>query len=155
MKQKNIALVCLVSAAVASMCYARPEFTLALFSASSTNSGYPQVMLDDMRAAGYSGFRMVGSRCKKPELGDAAAWYDGYGGFTCKSFLTQYKVSEEEYNNVQDAAEREQLMALGMPKKIVHEWQRALLRSPLVRFRGGGGQAGWLRHFRLAPVPVG
>jgi len=113
------------------------KVTLALFSASSTNSGYPQVMMDDMLAAGYENFRMIGSRCKKPELGDAAAWYDGYGGFTCHSFLTQYKVSEEEYDNVQDAAEREQLKALGMPKKIVHEWQKALLRSPLVQFRDG------------------
>ena len=113
------------------------KVALALFSASSTNSGYPQAMMDDMLDAGYANFRMVGSRCRNPDLGKRAAWYDGYGGFTCRSFLTQYKVSEEEYDNVQDAAEREQLKALGMPTKVVHEWQKALLRSPLVQFRNG------------------
>lgn len=115
------------------------KLTFALFAASLTNSGFPQFLLDDMRAAGFAGMRMVGSRTfpKTDRKGDDLAGYDGYGGYTCKTFLTHYKVSESEYANVQDAAEREQLKALGLPEKIVHAWQLDLLRSPLVQFRDG------------------
>ena len=113
------------------------KLVLSTFAASSSNGGYPQYMMDVMREAGFTGYRMIGTRCKNPALGEKAAWYDGYGGFTCTSFLTRYKLSVEEYDNVHDAAEREQLKNLGMPEKIVNAWQKDLLRSPLVQFRNG------------------
>ena len=113
------------------------KFVLSTFAASASNGGYPQYMMDDMREAGFSGYKMIGTRHMPGRKGTDVAYYDGYGGYTCTAFLTQYKVSEAEYDNVQDAAEREQLRSLGLPVKIVKAWQQDLLRSPLVQFRNG------------------
>ncbi|MCQ2389919.1 MAG: hypothetical protein MJ240_00735 [Kiritimatiellae bacterium] len=112
--------------------------TLALFAASITNSRYQDQLLADMREAGYANYVPVGARKGKPiKEGELVADHDGYGGYTFNTFLTRYKVSNEEIEHIQDAAEREQLKSLGLPEKIVHAWQRALLRSPLMRFRNG------------------
>ena len=108
--------------------------TLALFADSLTNCKYQDRILADMREAGHLNFRSVGTRSSKSST---SAAHDGYGGFTCKTFLTRYCVSEDEFAHTQDAAEREQLKALGTPEKIIYEWQRGLLRSPLVVFRDG------------------
>lgn len=108
--------------------------TLALFADSGTNCRFQDRIRDDMHAAGFAGYRPIGSR-KAAHSGGVP--HDGFGGYTCRTFLTHYSVSEEEIAHVQDAAEREQLLALGVPTKIVHDWQRGLLRSPLVQFRNG------------------
>ena len=109
------------------------KVTLALLGDSLTNCGYQDQVLKDMRLAGYSGYTPVGSRAMTAD----GARHDGYGGYTFDAFLTRYRVSDEEIAHVQDQAEREQLATLGVPVKIVHAWQRDLLRSPLVKFEGG------------------
>ena len=108
--------------------------TFALFGDSLTNSKFQDRILADMLEAGLANFVPVGSR-RSENPGSAA--HDGFGGYTCDAFLTRYKVSDEEIVHIQDAAEREQLKVLGVPEKIVHDWQRDLLRSPLVAFRDG------------------
>ena len=110
------------------------RITLALFGDSLANSRFQDRILADMREAGHANYTPVGSR--KGTRPDTAA-HDGFGGYTCDAFLTRYAMAEDEVANVQDAAEREQLKSLGTPEKIVHEWQRGLLRSPLVAFKGG------------------
>lgn len=112
----------------------KKRLTLALFADSLTNSRYQDRMLAQMRKAGFEGYTPVGSR---KGLHEGAAAHDGFGGYTCGAFLSYYTVSEEEFNHVQDDAEREQLKALGVPVKVIHDWQRGLLRSPLVQFRDG------------------
>ena len=109
------------------------KVTLALFGDSLTNCGYQDQILKVMREAGYTGYTPVGLRAATPDR----AKHDGYGGYTFDTFLTRYKVSDEEIAHIQDGAEREQLKALGVPEKIVHDWQRNLLRSPLVKFENG------------------
>lgn len=106
------------------------DVSVAILGDSLTNSGFQQFLYDDMKAAGLTGYRQVGSR-------GGTGKHDGYGGFSFRTFLTRYMISDEEYANVQDAAEREQLKALGTPEKIIHDWQRDLLRSPLVQFKDG------------------
>ena len=110
------------------------RITLALFGDSLANSRFQGRILADMREAGHANYTPVGSR--KGTRPDTAA-HDGFGGYTCDAFLTRYAMAEDEVANVQDAAEREQLKSLGTPEKIVHDWQRGLLRSPLVAFKGG------------------
>lgn len=110
------------------------RMTLALLGDSLTNCRFQDQVFRDMREAGLVGYVPVGAR--RPEV-EGGVPHDGYGGYTFDTFLTRYTVSDEEVVNVQDAAEREQLKALGMPVKIIHAWQRALLRSPLVKFENG------------------
>ena len=114
----------------------RPERTsrLALFADSLTNSGYQDELFRVLRADGFSGYTPVGSR--RPRLAGRVP-HDGYGGYDCKAFLSYYNVTEEEFARVQDSAEREQLKALGVPVKVVAEWQRELLKSPLVTVENG------------------
>ena len=129
------------------------RLTLALFGDSLTNCRYQDRILADMREAGFANYTPVGMR--KGGHADAAA-HDGYGGYTCDSFLTHYRVSEEEVANIQDAAEREQLKALGTPTKIIHAWQRDLLRSPLVAFRNGKKEvdvSAWLAKVNDGAAP--
>ena len=117
---------------------AERKITLALLAASITNSRYQDQLYRDVVAAGYTNYTPVGTRGNVDTLRKGILVpFDGFGGFTFGTFLTRYKISDEEYANVQDAAEREQLKALGAPEKIVMAWQRNLLRSPLVQFRNG------------------
>ena len=109
------------------------KVTLALLGDSLTNCRYQDQVLKVMREAGYAGYTPVGSRAFSKD----GAKHDGYGGYAFGTFLDHYKVSEEEAAHIQDQAEREQLAALGMPVKIIHDWQRDLLRSPLVKFEKG------------------
>lgn len=108
--------------------------TMALLGDSLTNAGYQDHLFRVMRNAGYSSYRPIGARKSSAKDG---VCYDGYGGYTFESFLTRYALSEEEVNNIQDAAEREQLRTLGLSVKVVSERQRQLLRSPLVRIEDG------------------
>ena len=107
--------------------------TLALFGDSLTNCGFQDQVLKTMREAGYVGYEPVGAR----DPGGNRAKYDGYGGYTFKSFFTRYAVSEAEIANVQDEAERAQLLALGTPVKVVDASRSRLLKSPLVRIKNG------------------
>ena len=110
------------------------RLTLALFGDSLTNCKFHDRILADMLEAGYVNYTPVGSRrASYPGF----APHDGFGGYTCRSFLTHYRISEEEMANIQDEAEREQLKVLGTPEKIIRAWQRDLLRSPLVAFKTG------------------
>ena len=109
------------------------KVTLALLGDSLTNCGFQNQICKDMHEAGYVGYTPVGSRAAN----EKSVRHDGYGGYTFSTFLDHYQVSEEEVGHLQDAAEREQLKALGMPVKIIHDWQRDLLRSPLVKFENG------------------
>lgn len=116
----------------------------ALFADSLTNSGYQNELFRVLRADGFAGYVPVGSRKSKLAGG---VRHDGYGGYDCKAFLEYYAVTEDEVERVQDAAEREQLLSLGVPVKVVKEWQRELLKSPLVGFSGGRKKvdvAGWI-----------
>lgn len=109
------------------------KVTLALLGDSLTNCGYQDQIFKVMREAGYSGYTPIGSRAPAPDR----VKHDGYGGYSFNTFLTWYTVTDDEFDHVQDAAEREQLKSLGVPVKIIHEWQRDLLRSPLVKFEKG------------------
>ena len=108
------------------------RITLALLGDSLTNGLYQDRVFEAMRSAGFGGYEPVGSRALNGKVK-----HDGYGGYTFYTFLTWYKVSEEEVARVQDAAEREQLKVLGVPEKIIHGWQKDLLRSPLLKFENG------------------
>ena len=114
-------------------------FSVALFFGSIVNSHFQDQAYKDVLEAGWTNCIPVGSR--KATVKAAADLplvpHDGFGGYTFSSFLTQYAVSEDEFAHVQDEAERKQLLSIGVPKKIVHDWQRGLLRSPLVQFRNG------------------
>lgn len=109
------------------------KVTLALLGDSLTNCGYQDQIFKVMREAGYTGYTPVGSRAPAPDR----VKHDGYGGYSFDTFLTWYTVADEEFEHVQDAAEREQLKSLGVPVKVIYEWQRDLLRSPLVKFENG------------------
>lgn len=129
------------------------RLTFALFGDSLTNCKFQDAILADMREAGHSNYMPVGTR-NGASPGSAA--HDGFGGYTCDAFLLRYKVSDEEVENIQDAAEREQLKALGMPEKIIHAWQRDLLRSPLVVFRNGRKEVdvpAWLNKVNAGAAP--
>ena len=118
----------------------------ALFADSLTNSGYQNELFRVLRADGFAGYIPVGSRKSKLAGG---VRHDGYGGYDCKAFLEYYAVTEDEVDRVQDAAEREQLLSLGVPVKVVKEWQRELLKSPLVSFVDGRkvvDVAGWIER---------
>ena len=149
----------LVAAVTSAVCVAAVptdasrRMTTALLGDSLTNARYQDHVCKVMRAADYSGYRPVGAR--KPASRDGV-WYDGYGGYSFDSFLTRYALSEEEVNNIQDAAEREQLKALGLSVKVVSERQRQLLRSPLVRLDGGKKVVdvqGWLDRINGGAAP--
>ena len=129
------------------------RLTFALFGDSLTNCKFQDAILADMLEAGHTNYTPIGTR-KGSYPGSAA--HDGFGGFTCDAFLTRYKVSDEEVGHIQDAAEREQLKALGMPEKIIHAWQRDLLRSPLVVFRNGQKEVdvpAWLAKVNAGVAP--
>lgn len=119
---------------------------LALFADSLTNCGYQDELFRILRADGFTGYSPVGSRRGK---GPGKVPHDGYGGYDCKAFLTTYSVSEDELSRVQDEAERSQLASLGVPATVVDEWQRELLKSPLVGLSGGKKVVdvpGWIRR---------
>ena len=108
---------------------------LATLAASLTGSRYPDFVLEGMKADGYPGFREVGSHSGggNPVVTGGPA-HDGYGGFTFGCFLSRWMMHESELPLLQDAAERDQLKALGL---VGAKRKSYALRSPLVRIENG------------------
>lgn len=113
--------------------YAGRRITMALFGDSLVNCYYQDWIEKDMRSSGFPSFTMIGSHSNGPN----GTKHDGYGGYTFDSFLTRYAFAEDEIEHAQDDSERAQMRALGVPEKIIHGWQRELLRSPLLRLENG------------------
>ena len=109
------------------------RIAVALFGDSLTNCRWQDRVYEVMRMRGLNGYSPVGARrSENPDV-----MYDGYGGFTFETFLERYGFAEDEISSVQDKAEREQMLALGTPKKMANERQRDLLKSPILRFENG------------------
>ena len=127
---------------------------VALFADSLTNSRYQDELYKVLRGDGFTGYTPVGSRRPK----DGGVPHDGYGGYDCGAFLSYYNMTEDEVSRVQDAAEREQLLSLGVPVKVIAEWQRELLKSPLISVVQGRKRVdvpGWIgRAGGVAPDVV-
>ena len=107
--------------------------TLALFGDSLTGCGYQDQAMEDIRKAGWVNYTPVGTR----RLKENGALHDGYGGWSYNSYLKEYMLGKEEYANVQDEAEREQLKALGVPVAKLESWQTDLRRSPILKMEKG------------------
>ena len=112
------------------------KITLALLAASSVSSGYPQWLMETMHANGFANYTPVGTyhRCGLPVKPGLAA-SDGYGGWAWQTFLTQWAYSDEEFQNVQDQAEKEHMKLLGI--KTAAQSRKYQLRSPLLKAVGG------------------
>ena len=118
------------------------KITLALLGASGTNCRYQDRVMEQMRRNGFSGYTPVGSRHPEKstgvcESGEFIAAHDGYGGYSWGSFLTRYALTVDEIDNVQAAAEREQLKSFGVKLAPGNEWRKSLLKSPLLRIKDG------------------
>lgn len=115
------------------------KFSVALFTASISNAHFQDQAYKDVIDAGWTNCIPVGSHKAKYKGADDLPLipHDGYGGYTFDTFLTYYNITQEEYEHVQDEAERKQLLSLGTPAKDVEEWQKELMKSPLVKFRDG------------------
>ena len=115
--------------------------TVAILSASCTNSLFQDQLRNRLVEAGFTNYFAVGSHSGfsassvcEPEK---HAPHDGYGGFCWGDFLTRYTMTVDEINNEQAEAERDQLVHLFATKiPEGQEWRKALLRSPLVRRDG-------------------
>jgi len=118
---------------------ARPV-TVAILSASCTNSLWQDQLRKRLLEAGFANYLAVGSHSGgssspvcEPEK---HAPHDGYGGYAWGDFLTRYALTVDEIDNEQAAAEKEQLMKLfGVKLAPGNEWRKALLKSPLVRIK--------------------
>ncbi len=112
------------------------KITLALLSASSGGSGYTQFLLETMHQTGYTNYTPVGTyhRCGLP-LKPGLAPSDSYGGWSWRNFLTTWKYSRDEFNNVQDQAEKEQMKLLGV--STLDQRNDYRLKSPLLNVKNG------------------
>ena len=136
---------------------ANPErkITLALLADSGINCGYPQHLMKLMHSQGFPNYMPVGSLSGVNQLakpGEAA--HDGYGGFSWNSFLSRWFYSEEELPPVQQAAEREQMLKLGVRK--LPKSQAWRLRSPLLKLENGKkilDIPGWLARINQGKTP--
>ena len=116
--------------------------TLALLADSLTNCLYQDRLLDNMREAGFSGYRPVGSRTgySASPVGTFApgkAAHEGYGGYSRRGFLNTYAYTTDEIDNLQSEAERRQLEKDGVKIEPGKEWRRHLLKSPLLKMVKG------------------
>lgn len=131
------------------------KITLALLAASGVNCHYPQHLLKVMREAGFVNYTPVGNHAgagQKPVPGGIA--HDGYGGFSWESFLTRWLFSAEELPQAQNAAEREQMKAIGVSK--LPKSQAYRLRSPLLKIVNGKKVLdipGWLKKINQGKAP--
>ena len=131
------------------------KITLALLAASGVNSRYPQHLLKVMREAGFINYTPVGRHAgsgRKPVPGGIA--HDGYGGFSWGCFLDRWLYSAEELPQAQNAAEREQMKALGVSK--LPKSQAFRLRSPLLSLVNGKPVLdipGWLKVINQGKAP--
>ena len=110
------------------------KITLALLSASSGGSGYTQFLMETMHQTGYINYTPVGTyhRCGLP-LKPGLAPSDSYGGWAWRTFLTQWKYTRDEFNGVQDQAEKEQMQLLGVSTASQRDNYRQ--KSPLLNAR--------------------
>ena len=118
------------------------RITCALLGDSLTGSRYQDRLMNVVQGAGWSGYTPVGSRSghSAEKVGvkkEGEAPHDGYGGYTPNLFLTNYKFSVEELDNLQSEAEREQLKEFGVKLPPGPSWRKELLKSPLVRIKDG------------------
>ena len=107
--------------------------TLALFGDSITGCMYQDQIMRDMTNGPFKAYKAVGTRKATP----TGALHDGYGGWSYNSYLKEYMMGKDEYNNVQDEAERAQLKAAGIPVAKIEAWQTDLRRSPLLTVKKG------------------
>lgn len=94
--------------------------------------------MEAVRQAGLTQYSPVGMRSgvsctpwgvfRKDE-----AAHDGYGGFTARSFLSQYALSTEEVDSIQEGPEKDQLRRFGVKISEKEKWRASLLKSPLLR----------------------
>ena len=112
------------------------KITLALLSASSGGSGYTQFLMETMHQTGYTHYTPVGTyhRCGLP-LKPGLAASDSYGGWAWRTFLTQWKYTRDEFNGVQDQAEKEQMKLLGV--STLDQRNDYRMKSPLLNVRNG------------------
>ena len=112
------------------------KITLALLSASSVNSGYPQFLMETMHANGFVNYTPVGTyhRCGLP-LKPGLAASESYGGWAWRSFLHQWAYSTREIQSIQDAAEKAQMEQLGV--RTVNPNNEYKLKSPLLKMEKG------------------
>ena len=115
-----------------------PKVTMALLADSLVGGRFQDWIMKDVRDAGWTNFTPVGSH-SGPSVssvcrpGEAA--HDGYGGFAPRDFLERYRVTDEDLGSINDAAEREQLKAMG--EVFPAGSGKMLLKSPLVRIVNG------------------
>jgi len=115
-----------------------PKVTMALLADSLVGGRFQDWIMKDVQEAGWTNFTPVGSH-SGPSVssvcrpGEAA--HDGYGGFGPRDFLERYHVTDEELGSINDAAEREQLKAMG--EVVPAGPSKMLLKSPLIRIVDG------------------
>ena len=109
---------------------------LALLGDSLLLCKYPEHLRDTMLKTGFVNYVPVGSYTPSgeiPKAGDMA--HDAYGGFAWGDFLRRWKYSIHVVNGIQDKAEREQMIALGVINVPKSDDYR--MRSPLLRLENG------------------
>ena len=115
--------------------YKKP-IRLALLGDSLLLCKYPEHLRDVMLKSGFVNYVPVGSYTPSGEIpkpGDMA--HDAYGGFAWGDFLKRWKYSIHVVNGIQDKAEREQMLALGVINVPKSDDYR--MRSPLLRLENG------------------
>ncbi len=114
----------------------KKSIRLALLGDSLLLCQYPERLRDIMKQSGFVNYVPVGSYTpsgKIPQPGDMA--HDAYGGFAWSDFLKRWKYSIHAVNGIQDKAEREQMIALGVINVPKSDDYR--MRSPLLRLENG------------------
>ena len=109
---------------------------LALLGDSLLLCKYPEHLRDNMIKGGFVNYVPVGSYTPSGEIpkpGDMA--HDAYGGFAWSDFLKRWRYSVHVLEGIQDKAEREQILALGVINVPKSDDYR--MRSPLLRLENG------------------
>ena len=134
--------------------YKKP-IRLALLGDSLLLCQYPERLRDIMLKDGFVNYVPVGSYTpsgKIPQVGDMA--HDAYGGFAWSDFLKRWKYSIHAVNGIQDKAEREQMIALGVINVPKSDDYR--MRSPLLRLENGKPVLdipNWLKRINNGKAP--
>ncbi|MBR7143418.1 MAG: hypothetical protein IKD10_00625, partial [Lentisphaeria bacterium] len=134
--------------------YKKP-IRLALLGDSLLLCQYPERLRDIMKQSGFVNYVPVGSYTpsgKIPQTGDMA--HDAYGGFAWSDFLKRWKYSIHAVNGIQDKAEREQMIALGVINVPKSDDYR--MRSPLLRLENGKPVLdipNWLKRINNGKAP--
>lgn len=119
----------------------KKRLAMAILSASSVNCCYPDQIMKRMHACGYTGYTSVGSHSSGTmctngcEIVPGRAPHDGYGGFAFSSFLHRWRMTPDEFTELQSDAERDQLKSFGYKLPPGNAWRRHLLKSPLLRLK--------------------